>query len=37
MQDELSPYHDANCGCWFCVSDRWAKSPEAAEFVRRMR
>jgi hypothetical protein len=37
MQDELKPYHNANCGCWFCVAERWAKSPEAAEFVRRMR
>jgi hypothetical protein len=35
MQDELTPYHTATCGCWFCVADRWIKSEDAAEFIAR--
>jgi hypothetical protein len=29
--------HGAECGCRLCITDRWTRSPEAAEFARRKR
>jgi hypothetical protein len=37
MEAELKPFHGSECGCRLCATDRWAKSPGAAEFVGRMR
>jgi hypothetical protein len=37
MVIQLAPFHSDSCSCRLCETSRWAKSPEAAEFVGRMR
>jgi hypothetical protein len=37
LTNELLPFHGAKCGCRLCITDRWTRSPEAAEFARRKR